>query len=108
MISTCSSVGRCRMWRRKCGGGILDEGFVPGGTSSVQAVVTHAQQSYPRAGGADVGRRCSGCASGVLGAVDRWLSGPASHSSAQAALAQTLRGAGGPERELQIDADVGR
>ena len=54
----------------------------------------------------DVGRRCSGCASGVLGAVDRWLSGPASHSSAQAVIAQTLRDAV-PERALQI-ADVGR
>ena len=31
---------------------------------------------------ADRGRRCGGWASGVLGVVDRWLSGPASHSSA--------------------------
>ena len=38
---------------------------------------------------ADVGRWCSGWASGELGAVDRWLSGPASHSSAQAVIAQT-------------------
>ena len=55
----------------------------------------------------DVGRRCSGCASGVVGAVDRWLSGPASHSSAQAVIAQTLRDAV-PERALQIAAEVGR
>ena len=27
----------------------------------------------------DVGRGCSGCASGVVGAVDRWLSGQDSH-----------------------------
>ena len=56
---------------------------------------------------ADVGRGCGGWASGVLGAVDRWLSGPASHSSAQAVIAQTLRDAV-PERALQIAADVGR
>ena len=42
-----------------------------------------------------------------MGAVDRWLSGPASHSSAQAVIAQTLRDAV-PERALQIAADVGR
>ena len=35
--------------------------------------------------------QCSGWVSGVLGAVDCWLSGPASHSSAQAVIAQTLR-----------------
>ena len=56
---------------------------------------------------ADVGRWCSGWANGVLGAVDRWLYGPASHSSAQAVIAQTLRDAV-PERALQIAADVGR
>ena len=56
---------------------------------------------------ADVGRRCSGGASGVLGGVDRWLSGPSSHSSARAVIAQTLRDAV-PERALQIAADVGR
>ena len=56
---------------------------------------------------ADVGRGCSGWASGVLGAVDRWLSGLGSHSSAQAVITQTLRDAV-PERALQIDADVGR
>ena len=39
---------------------------------------------------ADVGRWCSGCASGVVGAMDGWLSGPASRSSAQAVIAQTL------------------
>ena len=39
--------------------------------------------------GVEVGRWCSGWASGVLGAVDRWLSGPASFSSAQAVIAQT-------------------
>ena len=37
---------------------------------------------------ADVGRWCSGCASGVLGVVDRWLSGPASDSSAQAVMCE--------------------
>ena len=42
-----------------------------------------------------------------MGAVDRWLSGPATHLSAQALIAQTLRGAV-PERALQIAADVGR
>ena len=43
----------------------------------------------------DVGRWCSGWASGVLSAVDRWLPGQASHSSAQAVITQTLRkGAG--------------
>jgi len=56
---------------------------------------------------ADMGRRCSGWTSGVVGGVDRWLSGPASHSSAQAVIAQTLRDAV-PERALQIAADVGR
>ena len=56
---------------------------------------------------ADVGRRCNGWASGVLGAVDCWLSGQAGHSSAQAVIAQTLRDAV-PERALQIAADVGR
>ena len=56
---------------------------------------------------AHVGRRCSGCASGVLGAVDRWLSGPTSHSSAQAVSVQMLRDAV-PERALQVAADVGR
>ena len=54
----------------------------------------------------DVGRRCSGWASGVLGGADRWLSGPASHSSAQAVIAQTPRDAI-PERALQNVADVG-
>ena len=34
--------------------------------------------------------QCSGWASGVLGAVDRWLFGLASRSSAQAVIAQTL------------------
>ena len=43
----------------------------------------------------------------ALGAVDRWLSGPAGHSSAQPVIAQTLRDAV-PERALRIDADVGR
>ena len=56
---------------------------------------------------ADVGRWCSGCASGVMGAVNRWLSDPASRSSAQAVIAQTLRDAV-PERALQIAADAGR
>ena len=39
---------------------------------------------------ADVGRGCSGWASGVVGAMDRWLSGPASRLSAQAVIAQML------------------
>ena len=56
---------------------------------------------------ADVGWWCSGGASGVVGVVDRWLSGLASHSSAQTVIAQTLREAV-PERALQIAADVGR
>ena len=42
----------------------------------------------------DVGRWCSGWASDVLGGEDRWLSGLASHSSAQAVIAQTLRDRG--------------
>ena len=35
----------------------------------------------------DVGRWCSGWVSGVLGAVDRWLFGSASRSSAQTVIA---------------------
>ena len=46
----------------------------------------------------DVGRWCSGWASGVLGAVDRWLSGLASNSSAQAVIAQMPRDPGGETR----------
>ena len=73
----------------------------PGGHSSAQAVIVQMlRDAVPERAlqiAADVGRRCSGCASGVLGAVDRWLSGPASHSSAQAVIAQTLRDAV-PER----------
>ena len=56
---------------------------------------------------AEVGRRCSGCASGMLASVDRWLYGPASHSSARALIAQALRDAV-PERAPQLAADVGR
>ena len=56
---------------------------------------------------ADVGRGCSGCASGVVGAVDRWLSGPDGHSSAQAVITQTPRDAV-PGRAPQIAADMGR
>ena len=56
---------------------------------------------------AAVGRWCSGWASGVLDAVDGSLSGPASHSSAQAVIAQTPRDAV-PERDPQDGADVGR
>ena len=37
--------------------------------------------------------QCSGWASGVLDAVDRWLSGLGSHSSTQAVIARTLRDA---------------
>ena len=55
----------------------------------------------------DLGRRCSGWASGVVGVVDRRLSGPANHSSAQAVITQTPRDAV-PERALQIAAEVGR
>ena len=40
--------------------------------------------------GKDVGR-CSGCASGELIAVDRWLSGPYSHSSAQAVIINAVK-----------------
>jgi len=43
----------------------------------------------------------------VLGAVDRWLSGPSVHSSAQAVITQALRDAV-PERSLQLAADVGQ
>ena len=42
----------------------------------------------------------------MLGAVDRWVAGSASHSSAQAERARVVRR--GPERALQIAADVGR
>ena len=55
---------------------------------------------------ADVGRGCSGCASGVLAGVDCWLSRPASHSSAQAVIAQTLRDVV-PERALPLAAKRG-
>ena len=51
--------------------------------------------------------RCIGWASGVVGAVDCWLSGSGGRSSAQVVIAQTLRDAV-PERALQIAADVGR
>ena len=47
---------------------------------------------FSRAVGQDAnegGWRC-GCASGAVGAVDRWLSGSAGRSSAQAVIAQTL------------------
>ena len=47
----------------------------------------------------------------MVGTVDRWLTGLASHSSAQAVIAQTLRNAvprARSERALQIAADVGR
>ena len=83
----------------------------PVGRSRAQAVITQMlRDAVPERTlqiDADVGRRCSGCASGVVGAVDCWLSGPASHSSAQAVIAQTLRNAV-PERALQIAADVGQ
>ena len=62
----------------------------PARRSSAQAVITQTlRDAVPERAlqiAADVGRWCSGCASGVLGAVDRWLSGPASHSSAQAVI----------------------
>ena len=83
----------------------------PGSRSSAQAVIAETpRDAVPERAlqiAADVGRWCSGWASGVLGAVDRWLSGPASHSRAQAVITQTLRDAV-PERALQLDADVGR
>ena len=60
----------------------------PASHSSAQAVITQTlRDAVPERAlqiAADVGPRCSGCASGVVGAVDRWLSGPASHSRAQA------------------------
>ena len=55
---------------------------------------------------ADMGRSGSGCASGVLGAVDRWLFGPALERPSRDH-ANAVRDAV-PERALQIDADVGR
>ena len=83
----------------------------PASHSSAQAVIAQTlRDAVPERAlqlAADVGRWCSGCASGVLGAVDRWLSGPASHSSARAVIAQTLRDAV-PVRALQIGVEVGR
>ena len=73
----------------------------------VAAPADDRHQLALREGGDEVRRCGGGWASGVLGAVDRWLSGSASHSRAQAVIAQTLRDAV-PERALQIDADVGR
>ena len=60
--------------------------------SSAQAVIAQTCEAVPERAlqlAADVGRGCSGWASGVLGGVDRRLSGSASHSSAQAVIAQT-------------------
>ena len=60
--------------------------FSPGHSSS-QAVITQTlrnavpERALQIAG--EVGRWGSGWASGVLGAVDRWLSDSASHSSAE-------------------------
>ena len=82
------------------------------GHSSAQAVITQTLRTrfHERAlqFAADVGRWCSGWASGVVGAVDRWLSGPGSHSSAQAVIEQALRNAVPDERALQSAADVVR
>ena len=55
---------------------------------------------------ADVGRWCSGWASGVMGAVDRWLSGPASHERLSRDHADVWRRAGAAG--LQLTAAVGR
>ena len=83
----------------------------PASRSSAQAVITQTlRDAVPERAlqiAAVGGRRCCGWASGALSAVDRWLSGPASPSSAQAMIAQTLRDAV-PERALQIAADLGR
>ena len=80
------------------------------GHSSAQAVAAQTpRDAVPERAlqvAADVGRGCSGWASGVVGAVDRWLSGPARQSSGQAVIAQAANAA--PERALQIAADVGR
>ena len=57
----------------------------------------------------DVGQRCS-WASGVVGVVDRWSSGAASHSSVDDAIAQTATVDVTyivSERALQIAADIG-
>ena len=83
----------------------------PASHSSAQAVITQTlRDAVPERAlqiAADVGRWCSGWASGVLGAVDCWLSGPGGRSSAQAVTTQTLRDAV-PERALQLATDVGR
>ena len=111
-LQIAADVGR---WCSGCASGVL--GAVdrclsgPASRSSAQAVITQTlRDAVPERAlqlAADVGRWCSGWASGVVGGVDRWLSGPAIHSSAQAVIAQTPRDAV-PERALQIAADVGR
>ena len=62
--------------------------------SSAQAVIAQTlRDAVPERAlriAGEVGRRCSGCASGVLGAVDCWLSGSDSRSSALAVIAPTL------------------
>ena len=80
----------------------------PSGDSSAQAAIARINGVPERALqlAVEVGRGCSGCASGVLGAVDCCLSSTIIHSSAQAVIAQTLRHV--PERALPIAADVGR
>ena len=69
----------------------------PTSHSSAQAVIAQTLRDtvpgWAQHIAADVGRWCSGWASGELGGVDCWLSGPASRSSAQAVIAQTLRDA---------------
>ena len=77
-----------REWRAGCRR-LLVVG--PASHSSAQAVITQTLlEAAPERAlqlAVAVGRRCSGWASGVLGVVDRWLSGPASHSGAQAVIA---------------------
>ena len=113
--------GRCRSLSMWVGGVVVARvvGWVPWIASCLVGLATRALKPWPRRRArrgpervrqiaADEGRRCRGCASGVLGAVDRWLSGPASHSSAQAVITQTLLRDAVPERALQIDVDGSR
>ena len=103
---------QCSGWASGVLGGVDRWLSGPASHSSAQAVIAQTlRDAVPERAlqiAADVGRWCSGWASGVVGAVDRWLSGPASHSSAQAVITQTLRDDAVPERALQIAADVGR
>ena len=112
-LQIAAEVGRsCSGWASG-GVGVVDRWLSgPASHSSAQAVIAQTlRDAVPERAlqiAADVGRWCSGCASGVLGAVDRWLTGPASHSSAQAVIEQTLRDAVPGRAALRIDADGGR